>query len=952
MGNNQPKKYRNFMIGAASAALVASAVAPVVSAAEFSDVKGNTHEPAIKALVEAGVISGYPDGTFQPNKTLTRSDVVKMMGKWLVSLDYEIPADYKTNPRFKDLTSKSNDELLKYAALVKDNGVFNGYADGTLGAGLDITRENMAIVLVRAYDAIHKTDLVTVVKETEFDKDVTDLAKAKAEARPYIDVLDYFDITNPVAPQFNPKNTTTRGQFASFLYKTSNVEVGEEVDTEAPKLVYTGEKTLNVEYGKEFTAPVVTATDNVDENVEVTSVITNEAGERLTAIDTKVYGTYKITYSAVDAAGNNAEDVVVTVKVAEPNSLEVSSVEGLSATQVQVHFNLPVDKATLLNADGTFKTDVLSMTSLDGITPGNLTGTLSADGKTLTITAQNVLSKRYDVVVDNVKSYNGKNIVKYTGMVTLTADKTAPTVVKTDRLSASKFKVTFSEPIKELGTVTYKLANGTVVSGSGNGVTNDFTAGAKEVTFTIGSDVAANQDVVASFVGTRDMAENLISPNPTTVTFQKGDKDGVKPVVSTITQTGAKSFAVKFSEELQAAPTVTVSGMTGITVVKDSTDPTVYNVTTTSVLDNAKTVVVSNAVDLSGEAGETTTKVVTFVSDINAPKVQSSAVVTDETNMKQYLELTFDKNVDLGSTPTVDATGSFVKNYVTTTIGETDLTATSVAYKNPVNKKVIRVELDTFLGTTFDVEGAAYTLDLTFNNVASEFGVVAPKAAVSFVRGTDGTPANTAVVGVEAIEQDTSDNNKVNVTFNKEVDGASASNVANYTISGAVIESVTLKPAIDGKQVAVLNLQKGSNTFTGVRNISVQNVKAAGSTKVMEMYTTSIVSLNENIAPTVKSAVLVGTNQVKVTFSEAVTTTNGTQDFELVIGGATVAGKTTVTSPTTATPGMESVTFTLQDNVSTADINSGLVFKALNTISIMDAVGNKLSTATPITITQ
>ena len=319
MGNNQPKNYRKFVIGAASAALVASAVAPVASAAQFSDVSaGNSHAPAINALVEAGVISGYPNGTFLPNKTLTRSDVVKMMGKWLVSLDYEIPADYKTNPRFTDHTSKTNDELLKYSALVKDNGVFKGYEDGSLGATGDITRENMAIVLVRAYDAIHKIDLVTLVKETEFDKDVTDLAKAKAEARPYIDVLDYFDITNPVAPQFNPKNTTTRAQFASFLYKTSIVEVAEEADTEAPKLVYTGEKTLNVAYGAEFTAPVVTATDNVDEEVEVTSVITNEAGERVTAIDTKVPGTYKVTYSAVDAAGNNAEDVVVTVVVAEP----------------------------------------------------------------------------------------------------------------------------------------------------------------------------------------------------------------------------------------------------------------------------------------------------------------------------------------------------------------------------------------------------------------------------------------------------------------------------------------------------------------------------------------------------------------------------------------------------------------------------------------------------------
>ena len=158
---NQPTKYRKFVVGAASAALVASAVAPVASAKDFSDTKGNTHEAAIDALSDAGVISGYQDGSFKPNKTLTRSDVVKLMGKWLVSEGYEVPTDYKTNPRFTDLTSASNDELLKYAAVVKDNGVFNG-SNGRLLAGDNITRENMAVVLVRAFDTVKDIDLVDI----------------------------------------------------------------------------------------------------------------------------------------------------------------------------------------------------------------------------------------------------------------------------------------------------------------------------------------------------------------------------------------------------------------------------------------------------------------------------------------------------------------------------------------------------------------------------------------------------------------------------------------------------------------------------------------------------------------------------------------------------------------------------------------------------------------------
>lgn len=220
---NQPSKYSKFLVGAASAALVASAVAPIASAADFKDTKGNTHEEAINALSDSGVIKGYSDGTFLPNKTLTRSDVVKMMGKWLVTEGHAIPADARTNPRFTDLSTKSNAELLDYAAVVKDAGVFIG-SNGKLLAVDNITRENMALVLVRAFDTVEKIDLATYVAGQDFKRDVKDLTSAKSEARAAIDVLDFFDITNPTVASFNPKGNTTRGHFATFLHKTINAD--------------------------------------------------------------------------------------------------------------------------------------------------------------------------------------------------------------------------------------------------------------------------------------------------------------------------------------------------------------------------------------------------------------------------------------------------------------------------------------------------------------------------------------------------------------------------------------------------------------------------------------------------------------------------------------------------------------------------------------------------------
>ena len=211
---NQPKKYKKFVATAATATLVASAIVPVASAASFSDTAGNTHEAAISALAEAGVISGYPDGTFKPNKELTRSDVVKLLGKFLVTQGYEIPSDAVSSPRFSDLTSKSNKELLEYAAVVADAGVFAG-SNGKLLAGDPITRENMAIVLVRMVNTLKDVSLEDYVNGQNFTKEVKDLNVAKAEARSAINVLDFYDITT--ATNFLPKNTVTRGQFATFL---------------------------------------------------------------------------------------------------------------------------------------------------------------------------------------------------------------------------------------------------------------------------------------------------------------------------------------------------------------------------------------------------------------------------------------------------------------------------------------------------------------------------------------------------------------------------------------------------------------------------------------------------------------------------------------------------------------------------------------------------------------
>ncbi|QSS99800.1 DUF5011 domain-containing protein [Pontibacillus sp. ALD_SL1] len=145
------------------------------------------------------------------------------------------------------------------------------------------------------------------------------------------------------------------------------VEVAEAPDTEAPVLTLDGESTISLENGEELTLPTVTVTDNVDEEVEVTSVITDSEGNAVEEIDTTVAGTYTVTYTATDAAGNVSAEEVVTVEVAE--AITVDSVSALDATTLEV---------TWSNGETTEVT--LEEALLDGAT----TVTFSYDGEEYT----------------------------------------------------------------------------------------------------------------------------------------------------------------------------------------------------------------------------------------------------------------------------------------------------------------------------------------------------------------------------------------------------------------------------------------------------------------------------------------------------------------------------------------------------------------------------------------
>ncbi|MFP7442522.1 MULTISPECIES: S-layer homology domain-containing protein [Bacillus] len=111
------------------------------AAATFKDVGNNYYaKNEILSLVEKDVIKGFADGTFRPEKSVTRAEFATFVSRAL-----NLPA---AGSNFKDVPKNSS--LYDGVSRAAKVGIIKGFADGTFRGGLGVTREDMAVMLDRA----------------------------------------------------------------------------------------------------------------------------------------------------------------------------------------------------------------------------------------------------------------------------------------------------------------------------------------------------------------------------------------------------------------------------------------------------------------------------------------------------------------------------------------------------------------------------------------------------------------------------------------------------------------------------------------------------------------------------------------------------------------------------------------------------------------------------------
>lgn len=112
------------------------------TAGNFTDVKaGMWCNRAIATLTNMGIIKGYTDGSFQPNKSITRAELATIIARFA-----KLDVNTKT---FSDINGHWAQKNIELAA---GNGWINGYEDGTFRPNNNITRAETFAMINRVLD--------------------------------------------------------------------------------------------------------------------------------------------------------------------------------------------------------------------------------------------------------------------------------------------------------------------------------------------------------------------------------------------------------------------------------------------------------------------------------------------------------------------------------------------------------------------------------------------------------------------------------------------------------------------------------------------------------------------------------------------------------------------------------------------------------------------------------
>ena len=186
-------------------------------AATFTDVGvSDYYASAASFLSENGILTGYPDGSFGPEKTITRAEItaviVRMLGR-------ELDAKTLGGTASKFIDVEATKWYSGYVNLAANEGIVNGVGDAVFAPENPVTFEQAITMVVRA-----------IGLESQVKMDSNDWSKG------YLDLAWEKGILNSLT---GSKGTNaTRGDVAVMVYNGINMSATQYPTVQDPTEVY------------------------------------------------------------------------------------------------------------------------------------------------------------------------------------------------------------------------------------------------------------------------------------------------------------------------------------------------------------------------------------------------------------------------------------------------------------------------------------------------------------------------------------------------------------------------------------------------------------------------------------------------------------------------------------------------------------------------------------------
>ena len=179
---------------------------PEVKPAEntiFSDLgKEAWAKDAIEYLYKNGIVNGVEENKFAPSRVLKREEFITML---IRATKLEALSD---GVEFKDVPKDSY--FAEYVKVAVSRGIVNGVDENNFGAGLDLKRQDLAVMIYRAF-------FNGIVPES--DMEPKDIDAVSDYAKTAVRVLMEKGIVNGMGDgRFAPDDNSNRAQAAQLIY--------------------------------------------------------------------------------------------------------------------------------------------------------------------------------------------------------------------------------------------------------------------------------------------------------------------------------------------------------------------------------------------------------------------------------------------------------------------------------------------------------------------------------------------------------------------------------------------------------------------------------------------------------------------------------------------------------------------------------------------------------------